>query len=172
VFAAKGRHPAKAVSLLVADVPMALPLTAGLPPSARALMEAFWPGPLTLILPPAQGLPSALVPPGGGIGLRAPRAAVAQAVLRALGGPVVGTSANRAGGPDPVDAATVLREVGRHLRLLLDAGPTAVGVASTVLDCTIEPPRLLRLGAVPLAALQAVLPNAGPWGNPPDPRKS
>lgn len=172
VFAAKGRDAAKAVSLLVADAGMAARLASGLPPFVRALMERFWPGPLTLILPPAPGLPAALVPPGGGIGLRAPRGALVQAVLRALGGPVVGTSANRAGGPDPSDAATVLREVGGHLALLLDGGPAPVGAPSTVLDCTIHPPRILRAGAVPPAAVRAVLPDVVLREGSPEPRKS
>ncbi len=166
LFAAKGRDAAKAVSLLVADAGMAARLASGLPPFVRALMERFWPGPLTLILPPAPGLPAALAPPGGGIGLRAPRGTLVQAVLRALGGPVVGTSANRTGGPDPSDAATVLREVGGHLALLLDGGPAPIGAPSTVLDCTIHPPRILRAGALPPAAVRAVLREGSP-----EPRK-
>ena len=171
VFAAKGRDAAKAVSLLVIDAGMALRLVSRLPPFVPALMERFWPGPLTLILPPAAGLPAALVPPGGGIGLRAPGGRLSQAILRGLGGPVVGTSANRAGGPDPADADTVLREVGPHLALLLDGGQTPVGAPSTVLDCLSSPPRLLRVGAVSPAAIRDVVSVLLPEEGSPDPCK-
>lgn len=171
VFAAKGRDAAKAVSLLVAGAPMAASLVPALPQPARALMDRFWPGPLTLVVPAVAGLPRGLVPPEGGIGLRAPAGALAQALLWAVGGPVVGTSANRAGGPDPREADTVLREVGPHLALLLDGGPTPVGAASTVIDCLHHPPRLLRAGAVPLAAIRALLPEVVLPGDPADPRK-
>ncbi len=170
VFGTKGREAGKAVSLLVADEAMAARLTSHVPPAARALMDRFWPGALTLILPAVAGLPPGLVPSGGGIGLRAPHAIVARAILAALGGPVVGTSANRAGGPEPRDAATVLREVGSHLALLLDGGPTPVGAPSTVVDCTVHPPTMVRAGAVPLAALHAILPEMVAAGSP-EPRK-
>lgn len=172
VFAAKGREAARAVSLLLADAAMAAPLASAVSPVARALMQRFWPGPLTLIVHAAAGLPAGLVPPGGGIGLRAPRNAVARALLEAYGGPLVGTSANRAGGPDPRDAAAVLQAVGRYLALLLDGGPTALGAPSSVVDCTADPPRLLRAGALPLAALQAVVPGLVAQGPRFEARKS
>jgi L-threonylcarbamoyladenylate synthase len=162
IFQAKGRKPAKVVSLLVADGAMARRVVAEIPPPARAVMERFWPGAITLILPPRPGLPQALVPPGGGIGLRAPAGALPRAILEGLGGPVVGTSANVAGGPEPRDAVTVLRGVGGHLALLLDGGPTPLGMPSTVLDCTMHPARILRMGAVPLAAIQSILPEVEP----------
>ena len=171
VFAAKGRDAAKAVSVLLADAGLAVALAAALPPAARALMDRFWPGPLTLVVPAAAGMPPALAPPGGGIGLRVPRDVLARAILRAVGGPVVGTSANRAGGPEPRDAAAVLRQVGRHLALLLDGGPTPVGVPSSVVDCTLHPPRLIRLGALPLEALQALLPEIVPGPDSAESRK-
>ncbi len=171
VFAAKGRGAAKAVSLLLADPTLAVPLAVALPAAARALMDRFWPGPLTLVVPAAAGMPPGLVPPGGGIGLRVPRGTLARSILRAFGGPVVGTSANRAGGLEPRDAATVLQEVGQHLALLLDGGPTPVGVPSTVVDCTGQPPRVLRVGALSLSALQAILPDIVPGPAAAEPRK-
>ena len=171
VFAAKGRDAAKAVSLLLADASMAVPLVSGLPAAAQALMDRFWPGPLTIIVPAAQGLPQALVSAGGGIGLRVPRGALAWTLIWASGGPLVGTSANRAGGPEPWDAMAVLRQVGQHLALLLDGGPTSLGVPSTVVDCTCQPPRVLRAGALTLEALQAILPEIVPPPPLSDPRK-
>lgn len=170
VFAAKGREATKAVSLLLADAGMVGPLAAPLPRAARDLMERFWPGPLTIIVRTKGGLPPGLAS-GGGIGLRVPRSSVARSLLDAYGGPLVGTSANRAGGPDPKDAETVLREVGHFLALLLDGGPTSLGAPSSVVDCTVDPPRLLRAGALPLAALQVVIPALHAGAPPPEARK-
>ncbi len=170
VFAAKGREATKVVSLLLANAAMVGPLAAPLPRAARDLMERFWPGPLTIIVRTKGGLPPGLAS-GGGIGLRVPRDAVARSLLVAFGGPLVGTSANRAGGPDPRDAGTVLRELGHSLALLLDGGPTPLGAPSSVVDCTADPPRLLRAGALPLAALQAVVPGLQGGAPPPEPRK-
>ncbi len=159
VFEAKGREGAKAVSLLVTDAAMAARLASEIPPAARLLMEHFWPGGLTLVLPPRPDLPQGLVPPGGGIGVRAPRGAVARALLHEMGGPVVGTSANRAGGPDPRDAVMVWQVLAPHLALILDGGPTSVGLPSTVIDCTAHSPTILRPGAIPLAAIRTILPD-------------
>ena len=158
VFAAKGRDAAKVVSLLLADAAMAPPLIAALLSAARTLIDRFWPGPLTIVLPASAGMPPALVPPGGGIGLRVPRDILARSILRTFGGPLVGTSANRAGGPEPRDAGDVLSQVGSHLALLLDGGRTPAGIPSTVVDCTVRPPRLLRAGALPPEAIREVLP--------------
>jgi L-threonylcarbamoyladenylate synthase len=172
VFEAKGREVAKAVSLLVADAAMAARLAGEIPLAARVLMDRLWPGALTLVLPPRPGLPQALVPNGGGVGVRAPQGAVARALLALFGGPVVGTSANRAGGPDARDAILVVQAVGPHLALVLDGGPTPVGVPSTVIDCTTRPPIILRPGAVPLEAIQAILPDVLPSVPSHGPRKS
>ena len=158
VFAAKGREAAKAVSLLLAEAGMVGSLAGPLPRAARELMKRFWPGPLTIIVRAMGGLPPGLASPDGGIGLRVPGDAVARSLLVAFGGPLVGTSANRAGGPDPRDAGTVLQQVGDCLTLLLDGGPTPLGAPSSVVDCTADPPRLLRAGALSLAVLQAVVP--------------
>jgi L-threonylcarbamoyladenylate synthase len=171
VFAAKGRATAKAVSLLLADAGMVGSLAAPAPRAARDLMERFWPGPLTIIVRATEGLPPGLASSGGGIGLRVPQDAVARVLLGAFGGPLVGTSANRAGGPDPRDAGVVLQQVGRSLALLLDGGPTPLGAPSSVVDCTSDPPRLLRAGALPLAALQAVVPSLVSLVAPPEARK-
>ena len=162
VFEAKGREGAKAVSLLVTDAAMADRLAAAVPPAARRLMERLWPGALTLVLPPRPDLPRGLVPPGGGVGVRAPRGAVARAILDGMGGPVVGTSANRAGGTDPRAASIVLQALGPHLALVLDGGPTPVGLPSTVIDCTAHPLTILRPGAVPLETIQAIVPEVQP----------
>jgi L-threonylcarbamoyladenylate synthase len=76
-------------------------------------------------------------------------------MLAAFGGPIIGTSANKAGGADPADAKTVQRALGGQIDLILDGGRVALGVPSTVIDCSVEPARLLREGAVPRATLAA-----------------
>jgi L-threonylcarbamoyladenylate synthase len=87
-----------------------------------------------------------------------PGGPVAQAILKAFGGPIIGTSANKAGGADPADAKAVQRSVGGQIDLILDGGRVALGVPSTVLDCTVAPPRILREGAVSRAALEQAMP--------------
>ena len=161
VYAAKGRTEAKVVSLLVTGPAMAARLAEVVPPAARAFMARFWPGPLTIIVPAAPGLPEGLVSEEGGVGLRAPGGALARAILDAVGGPLVGTSANRTGGSEPRDAATALEAVGPALALLLDGGPTPLGAPSSVVDCLTVPPRILRAGAVAPAELAAAWPGCG-----------
>lgn len=89
----------------------------------------------------------------GTVGLRMPAGSVAQALLAAFGGPIIGTSANKTGGPDPADAKTVQRAVGGQIDLVLDGDRVALGVPSTVIDCTQVPARILREGAVSKATL-------------------
>jgi L-threonylcarbamoyladenylate synthase len=83
-----------------------------------------------------------------------PAGAVAQALLAAFAGPIIGTSANKAGGADPADAKTVQKAIGGQIDLILDGGRVTLGVPSTVIDCTTQPARILREGAVSRAQLQ------------------
>jgi L-threonylcarbamoyladenylate synthase len=121
-------------------------------------MARFWPGPLTIILPARPEVPALLTGGTGGIGVRQPAQAVTGRLLRALGFPVTGTSANRAGAPPLTRAREVAGEFGDGVDLVLDAGPCAGGRPSTVVDVSRTPPRLVRPGAVTLAALAEVLP--------------
>jgi L-threonylcarbamoyladenylate synthase len=139
--------------VLVPSLEAAQELAEHLPESVLTLMRAFWPGPLTIVVPASGRLPKALRAATGTVGLRMPGGVVAQAVLAAFGGPIIGTSANKAGGADPADAKTVQRAIGGHLDLILDGGRVSLGVPSTVIDCTVEPARILREGAVPRARL-------------------
>lgn len=155
IFAAKGRpgdHP------LIVHVDDALQGAAGVahfasqvPPFAQQLIQAFWPGPLTLILPRRAGTGGAAAGMQDSIGLRCPAHPVAQALLRAcsvlgvMG--LAGPSANQFGRVSPTTAAHVSGEFGAQL-LVLDGGPCAVGIESTIIDCTRGKPVLLRPGAV------------------------
>ena len=154
VHTVKGRHHGKPLSVLVPSVEAAAQLAAGLPDSVRSLMRVFWPGALTIVVKASQKIPSILRGTTGTVGLRMPAGAVAQALLGAFAGPIIGTSANKSGGADPADAKTVQKAVGGQIDLILDGGRVALGVPSTVIDCTSQPVRILREGAIPRSRLQ------------------
>ncbi len=124
---------------------------------ARALAEALWPGPLTLVVPAADDVPRYLTGGQDTVGLRCPAHPVALALIEAAG-PVAAPSANRFGQVSPVTAIDVVADIGDRLApgdLVLDGGPCPVGVESTILDCTGSAPRILRWGAVEPADIQA-----------------
>jgi L-threonylcarbamoyladenylate synthase len=130
--------------------------------AAERLAAAFWPGPLTLVLPKAVDCPvAALATAGlGSVAVRLPQHPVAQELLRAFGGPVVAPSANRSGHVSPTTAAHVLADLGGRIDLIVDGGATPVGLESTIVACLGESfgePTLLRPGGVPRAAIEEVL---------------
>ncbi|VUZ83980.1 Threonylcarbamoyl-AMP synthase [Candidatus Methylomirabilis lanthanidiphila] len=148
VFIAKGRKPTNPILLLVADLTMAIRCVGELPEAAVRLAERWWPGPLTLVVPAPGTICSLLTAGTDRIGLRVPDAAIALTLIRQFGGPVTGTSANRSGGKDPLDADEVLRQLGGQVDVVLDGGPVAAGSPSTVVDVTISPPVIVRHGPV------------------------
>jgi L-threonylcarbamoyladenylate synthase len=157
IFAAKGRPLFNPLIVHVPGLAAAASLARF---DARACEAArrFWPGPLSLVLPrrPESGV-SLLASAGlDSIAVRAPSHPVAQALLRAAGRPIAAPSANRSGRVSPTTAAHVATEFGDEIAMILDAGPCAVGVESTVLDLTGPIPALLRPGGLPLEALIAV----------------
>lgn len=154
VLTTKGRHHGKPLSVLVASVEAGAALAAGLSDGVRSLMQAFWPGALTVVVKASPSLPSLLTAATGTVGLRMPGGAVAQALLSAFAGPIIGTSANKSGGADPSDARTVQKAIGGQIDLILDGGRVALGVPSTVIDCTTIPVRVLREGAISRTKLQ------------------
>jgi L-threonylcarbamoyladenylate synthase len=167
LFAAKRRPPEKGVMLLLADAAQA-PTIGEWPPAAAALAEAFWPGGLTVIVPQRADVPLPAALTGGAptIGLRAPDHDAPRALARAVG-PIPTTSANVSGLPEARTAAEIVEQLGDAVALVLDGGPAHGGPASTVVDCTVEPPRILRVGAVSVAAVETVL--GGRVGLPGDP---
>ncbi len=125
--------------------------------SARALMAAFMPGPLTLVLPRGDRIPPNVTAGLPSVGVRMPAHPVAQALIAASGVPIAAPSANRFAHTSPTTAQHVYADLAERIALILDAGPTAIGVESSVLDLCSTPPRLLRPGGIPLEALQACL---------------
>lgn len=157
VFNAKGRPEKMALPLIVGDEESVNLCAREFPQGARRLAAAFWPGPLTLVLPAADDLPPRLLGGGFSVGLRVSPHPVASGLARAVGGPIIATSANLSGQPAPSTAAEVDEFLGDHVALILDGGPTHGSAASTVLDLTTDPPRVIRSGAVPLTELERVL---------------
>lgn len=152
IFDAKGRAGEQAIPLIAADVEDVERWFGALSPRAARLAAAFWPGPLTLVIPLRDtALPAELTSGGDSIAIRVPDHAIARAVAAAAGGVITSTSANRSGLPPKQHASEVLAEVGESLALIVDAGPTPGGAPSTIVDVRDEqsPPRLIRTGVVP-----------------------
>jgi L-threonylcarbamoyladenylate synthase len=133
---------------------MALGIASDLPDAVAPLIERYWPGPLTLLVAAPPSISRLLTAGTGKIGIRLPDAPLARELIRRLGRPVTGTSANRSGGKDPRDADEVYRQLRHRVDLILDGGPVSLGSPSTVVDVTTSPPSIVREGAL---ARQAVL---------------
>ncbi|HEU0028859.1 MAG TPA: L-threonylcarbamoyladenylate synthase [Ktedonobacterales bacterium] len=158
IFAAKERPYSDPLIVHIPDATGLNSIARDIPPVAWELARRFWPGPLTLVLPRAERIPPVVAAGGDTVGVRAPSHPVAQALLRAAGVPIAAPSANRFMRTSPTAAAHVLEDLDGRIDCVLDGGPCGVGVESSVLDLTTDPPRLLRPGAVTLEQLRAILP--------------
>lgn len=160
LFAAKGRPPDRAIMVLADGLEQVASLV-GVPATARAL-ASLWPGGLTLVLPLREGvaLPAALTAGTHTLGVRVPDHPTPRAIARAVG-PIPTTSANRSGEPEARDAAAVVAALGEAVDLVLDGGRSRGGVPSTVVDCSVPRPRILRAGAIPAGTLAAAIEAAG-----------
>ncbi|MDI3298819.1 MAG: L-threonylcarbamoyladenylate synthase [Bacillota bacterium] len=157
IFAAKGRP---ADNPLIVHVTGAEALDQAAEPTTLALELArrFWPGPLTLVLPKRPGVADEVTAGLKTVGVRVPDHPVALALLRATGRPVAAPSANRSGRPSPTTAEDVLADLDGRIDAVLDGGPCRVGVESTVVDLTVRPAVVLRVGGLPLEELRPWLP--------------
>lgn len=173
VFAAKGRPQFNPLIAHVTDLAAAEKLGV-FPAAARALADAFWPGPLTIVVERAAGCPVSRLASAGlsSLALRVPAHTLALALLAEFGGPVVAPSANASGRISPTSAAHVRASLGDAVDMILDGGPSQVGVESTVVSFLDGPPRLLRPGGLPREEIEACLgtrlaePAAGPLHSP------
>lgn len=155
IFAAKGRPRAKPVPVLIA-APDALDRVALDPaPAVVQLLERFWPGGLTVVLPARAGLPTSVLGSDRSVAVRLPDHAVAIALIGRAGGAVAATSANRSGRPPALDVAEVQRQLGGAVDLILDGGATPGALASTVIGFNGEELRILREGPIPGCQLEA-----------------
>ena len=174
LFEAKQRPADDPLIVHVLALNDAVPLVAGVPDQARRLASRFWPGPLTLVLRRSSIVPAEVTAGLDTVALRAPSHPIARALLAEAGLPVAAPSANLFSRPSPTRAEHVLEDLAGRIDLVLDGGPTSVGVESTVLDLSADPPVVLRPGAVSAEMLRDVVPgiahrsreNAGPMRSP------
>ncbi len=148
IFAAKGRPASHPLIVHFSGLAAARDWAAEVPPAAQRLAEAFWPGPLTLVLPRSEAVPDAVTGGQDTVALRVPAHPVARALLAAFGRGIAAPSANRYGRISPTRAADVREELGRHVALVLDGGDCEVGLESTIVACLDGQVVLLRPGAI------------------------
>ena len=158
IYLAKGRPESDPLIVHVADVSELARVAASAPLAVEKLAARFWPGPLTLVLPKGTGMSANVSSGRDTIAVRVPRHPVALALIREVGAPLAAPSANLFSRPSPTRAEHVVEDLDGRVDVILDGGPTVVGVESTVLDLTAEPPEVLRPGGVSLEALSDVLP--------------
>lgn len=157
VFRAKGRPSTDPLIAHVADAAGARALAASWPALADRLAERFWPGPLTLVVPRAARVPDVVTAGGPTVAVRVPAHPVALALLRSVGAPVAAPSANRFGRVSPTEAAHVVEELGGAVALVLDGGPTPLGIESTVVAVGERHLDVLRPGGVAVEDLAEVV---------------
>lgn len=157
IYRAKGRPAKNPVILHVADLKSAQKLTSEWPPVATLLANAFWPGPLTLVLPRASHVPDIVTAGGDSVGIRIPAHRVALALIKAAGVPIAAPSANRSNHISPTRAQHVKASLGNAVDVVLDGGPCAGGLESTVVQVTAGTVRMLRLGLITRTEIEKVL---------------
>jgi len=155
LYEAKQRPPDRPIPLLLSDGDQ-VSRVATLPPQFRRLSARFWPGELTLVLFKTEAVSDA-ISAGPTVGVRVPDLPLARDLIRRAGGVLAVSSANLSGRLSPLTAQEVEEQLGDRIDLIIDGGPCRGGIPSSILDCTISPPLLLRHGAVPEAALRALI---------------
>jgi L-threonylcarbamoyladenylate synthase len=157
IFAIKGRDAAKTIALIAHDEEAAFAIASEVPQSARILARAFWPGPLTLVMPARAELPSALIGPDGGVGVRVSSHPIARALAHGLGRPITATSANRSGAEPARTIAEARSALGGEVKAFVDGGRLTGGAPSTIVQCGRTGWRLLRAGVIGLEQIEAAL---------------
>ena len=158
IFIAKGRAEDKGIILLIRGVDDLSRLVRTVSPTAQILIEAFWPGPLTLVFRANPDLSPALLGGRDTVALRHSSSSIATQLLTALGGPLTSTSANRSAEPPARSASEVQNALGEHLDLILDGGPSDSTIPSTLVDVSTDRTILLREGAVSVHKLRSYIP--------------
>jgi L-threonylcarbamoyladenylate synthase len=166
IFELKGRPAHNPIIVHVANLEMARACVSRWTPLAGQLAKAFWPGPLTLVLPRAAVIPPVVTAGGPTVGIRWPSHPFIQAVIRECGFPLAAPSANPSNRVSPTRASHVRHYFGNRIPLIVDGGPSRIGLESTVLDISVSPPRLLRPGMIHAPALLAVTGQLQTTGTP------
>ena len=157
IYTVKGRPGHNPIIVHVASAEMARACARGWPETADRLANAFWPGPLTLVLPKALIVPDIVTAGGDTVGIRWPNHPLTQEIIRRCGFPLAAPSANPSGRISPTTAEHVERSLGARIPLIIDGGPSEIGLESTVLDISVAPAQLLRPGMIHAESLAAVL---------------
>lgn len=155
IFAVKGRSEDLALPVLVSGWKQVESVTKDIPPRAKNLAERFWPGGLTMVLLKADRVPDRLTAGGPTVAVRMPGHPVPIELIKGLGGPITGTSANVSGGPDPSDLAELTDQMEGRVDYITKSGPAPRGTPSTIVDITSQQPKLLREGAIPFSLVLA-----------------
>lgn len=166
IFEIKGRPAHNPIIVHVAGMDLARRCVCAWPDAAEQLAAAFWPGPLTLVLPRASIIPDIVTAGGDTVGVRWPSHPFIQAVIRACDFPLAAPSANLSNAVSPTNAAHVLSQLGGQVPLIVDGGQSQVGIESTVIDASVSPPQVLRPGMIHAESLRAVLGEAGVGNEP------
>lgn len=157
IYTLKGRDPAKPVSLVISDLAMVQDIAAEIPPVFQIITHRFWPGPLTIVLKAADGIPTELQSSEGSIGIRWPNLFWLSELIRRAGFPMTATSANLAGEKEISDADIIIKTFSGKVDLIVDAGTSPGELPSTVIDLTKTRPKILREGALPYSELKHYL---------------
>jgi len=158
VFAVKSRIQEKALPVIIGEKNFLSRVVTEISETAKQLIDHFWPGPLSLILPAAPALPALLHGDSGKVAVRLPACAVSRALAVAAGGALTATSANRSGQAAAQSAGEVIAMLGDAIDLVVDSGPCTETRPSTIVDLTVSPPRVLRDGACAFERIKAVVP--------------
>lgn len=161
IFEAKARPSEDPLIVHIGKIEDLAAITDSIPDLVSVLAEAFWPGPLTLVLPKSRLVPANVSAGLNNVAVRMPSHPVALALLESAGIPIAAPSANRFGHTSPTSAAHVLQDLGEYIDMILDGGETSVGVESTVLDLTHKPPVILRPGGLTREELERVIGRVG-----------
>lgn len=157
IYLAKGRPQDNPLIIHIADAGWLRRYCRDIPDAAYRLAEAFWPGPLTMILPKQDVVPMATTGGLDTVGVRCPDHPVTLEIIRRADVPIAAPSGNRSGRPSPTTAQHMMEDMDGRIDAIVDGGSCGVGVESTIIDLTCTPPRLLRPGGLPLEALEEVL---------------
>lgn len=161
IYELKGRPAHNPIIVHVAGIEMARSCVTQWPEAATQLARAFWPGPLTVVLPKAKEIPELVTAGGATVGVRWPGHPFIQTVIRECGFPLAAPSANLSNMVSPTNAEHVRQQLGDKLALIVDGGQSQVGIESTVIDLTVQPPRVLRPGMIHEESLVAVVGELG-----------
>lgn len=157
IYEAKGRPSDNPLILHISERGQLNRIVSSVPENAEKIMDAFWPGPITIIFPKTSRVPNEITGGFNTVAVRFPENKVARAIISAAGKPIAAPSANSSGRPSPTRASHVEFDLGGKIDMIIDGGPAGVGLESTIIDCTGEAPVILRPGAVTKEMIESVI---------------